>query len=717
MIEPDRTPWHALPVGEVAAGLGADPEQGLAAGEAARRLERHGPNQFKAAPRDPRWRAFLRQFQDLMILILLVAAVVSLLISGEWETPLAIAVVVLLNATIGFVQESRAEASLEALRRMTVTTATVRRHGRLTRLDAKELVPGDLVVVEAGDRVPADGRLLSAASLEVQESELTGEAQPAVKSATAPVEKEAPPADRTNALFMNTSVTRGRGEMLVTATGMATETGRIADLLATAEPAPTPLQRQINALSRTLALISAVVVAVVIVLGLIRGQEAGVLFVTAVSLAVAAIPEGLPAVVAFTLAMGTDRLARHGAIVKRLSSVETLGSTSQICTDKTGTFALVCGAAVLVGSSTVMAFGNQPDARPLDPLGWALLAAMALALAWLPGRPAPALAVSAGAAAAFFALGHALALWPVPALIALFCVIAAGHRAAGWTGAAFLIAVPALAVVVRPELDRLVATVVWALIVLVVAQPAEVSRARRAYTAEVERRAADAERTREEEALRRAQEERLRVARELHDVTSHTVSVIALHAAVAAEAVDRAGGPAEARAAIEVIRTASRQALAEMKTVLGVLRPDTGPGPGPGSSDARRPLPGVGRLPALLENAGLPVALHVAGPPRPLPPAADLTVYRVVQEALTNTLRHAGATRSEVTLTYEAEGVTVRIDDDGHGLAVHHPGENGHAPGGHGLTGMAERVAAVGGRLTTGDGPHGGFRVTAWLPA
>ncbi|MEV1002311.1 cation-translocating P-type ATPase [Nonomuraea sp. NPDC050202] len=340
MIEPDRTPWHALPAGEVAVMLQAAPEQGLSAGEAARRLDRHGPNRLREAAREPRWRAFLHQFQDLMIVILLVAAVVSLLISREWETPLAIAVVVLLNATIGFVQESRAEASLEALRKMTSTVATVRRDGRLARLDATELVPGDVVVVEAGDRVPADGRLLSAAALEVRESELTGEAQPVAKSATARVEEGAPPADRTNALFMNTSVTRGRGEMLVTATGMATETGRIAGLLASAKPAPTPLQRQISTLSRTLALISAVVVTVVVVLGLVRGQEFGVLFVTAVSLAVAAIPEGLPAVVAFTLAMGTDRLARRGAIVKRLSSVETLGSTSQICTDKTGTLTL-----------------------------------------------------------------------------------------------------------------------------------------------------------------------------------------------------------------------------------------------------------------------------------------------------------------------------------------------------------------------------------------
>ncbi|MFI6294713.1 cation-translocating P-type ATPase [Nonomuraea sp. NPDC050790] len=383
------TPWHALPVGEVVARLEAVPEQGLPDGEAARRLERHGPNQLAEVARDPRWRAFLRQFQDLMIVILLIAAVVSLLISHEWETPVAIAVVVLLNATIGFVQESRAEASLEALRRMTVTTATVRREGRLARLDARELVPGDVVVVEAGDRVPADGRLLSAASLEVRESELTGEAQPAVKSATAEVEEDAPLADRSNVLFMNTSVTRGRGEMLVTATGMGTETGRIADLIAAAKPAPTPLQRQINVLSRTLALISAVVVAVVIVLGLVRGQEPDVLFVTAVSLAVAAIPEGLPAVVAFTLAMGTERLTRRGAIVKRLSSVETLGSTSQICTDKTGTLTLnqmtarelaLVGRRFTVSGSGYDTAGRilSTDGRPPPPTLDQALTAMAL---------------------------------------------------------------------------------------------------------------------------------------------------------------------------------------------------------------------------------------------------------------------------------------------------------------------------------------------------
>ena len=316
------------------------PPTGLSSAEAQRRLERYGPNRLAEAPKEPRWRAFLRQFQDLLIIILLIAAVVSLLVSREWETPIAIAVVVLLNATIGFVQESKAEASLDALRQMSVMTG----HGAPRRADRairrRELVPGDVVVVEAGDRVPADGRLLSATSLEIQESMLTGEAQPSAKSASAEVAEDAALGDRANTVYMNTAVTRGRGEVLVTATGMQTETGRIADMLHAAKPGPTPLQRQINTLSRTLAIIAGGVIVVVFVLGLIRGQEFGELFVSAVSLAVAAIPEGLPAVVAFTLAMGTGRLAKRGAIVKRLASVETLGSTSQICTDKTGTLTL-----------------------------------------------------------------------------------------------------------------------------------------------------------------------------------------------------------------------------------------------------------------------------------------------------------------------------------------------------------------------------------------
>jgi Ca2+-transporting ATPase len=362
-----RRGWHAMALPDVVVALDVVPAAGLSSAEAARRLERYGPNRLADASREPRWRVFLRQFQDLLILILLAAAVVSLVVSREWETPVAIAVVVLLNATIGFVQESRAEASLEALKRMLVTTATVRRDGRIVRLDASELVPGDVVVLEAGDRVPADGRLLDSTSLEVQESSLTGEAQPVTKSADAEVNEDAPLGDRVTAVFMNTMVTRGRGEAVVTATGMDTEMGRIAGLLQGTRPGQTPLQRQIDTLGKTLAVMAGLVIVFVFVVGLVRGLDFADLFVSAVSLAVAAIPEGLPAVVAFTLAMGTGRLAKQGAIVKRLASVETLGSTSQICTDKTGTLTLneMTAREMLLARRrfTVTGQGYGPDGR------------------------------------------------------------------------------------------------------------------------------------------------------------------------------------------------------------------------------------------------------------------------------------------------------------------------------------------------------------------
>ncbi|MFI6297319.1 calcium-translocating P-type ATPase, PMCA-type [Nonomuraea sp. NPDC050790] len=332
--------WYAIDAAETAERQQVDPAVGLGGAEAVRRREEHGANRLPEAPREPRWHAYLRQFQDLLILTLIGAAVVSFVVTREWETPAIIVLVVILNATIGFVQESRAEASLEALRKMLHTEATVLRDGAAMRLDAADLVPGDVVDLEAGDRVPADGRLVSSASLEVQESALTGEAEPSAKSAEAVVPRDAPLADRSTAVFMNTTVTRGHARLIVTATGASTEIGQIAGLLQQTKQAPTPLQRQIDALGKTLALIALAVIAVVFVLGLLRGQPLGELFMTAVSLAVATVPEGLPAVVAFTLAMGTARLAKRGAIVKRLASVETLGSTSQICTDKTGTLTL-----------------------------------------------------------------------------------------------------------------------------------------------------------------------------------------------------------------------------------------------------------------------------------------------------------------------------------------------------------------------------------------
>ena len=333
-------PPHRRDPQNVVEQFGVDPAVGLSIEDAASRLQLHGPNELAATPRVPAWRRLLGQFTDLLILILIGAAVVAYLVSGELKTPLVVLTVVLFNAIIGFVQENRAERSLDALRDMLVASARVRRGGRLANLATSELVPGDIVVVEAGDRIPADGRLLAANSLEIEEAPLTGESQPVVKNTAALVSAEVPLGDRRCMAYMNTTVTRGRAEMVVTATGMQTEIGHIAGLLNSTETERTPLQVQLDRLAHSLAKLAGGIVALVFAIGLARGESFGDLILTAVALAVAAIPEGLPAVTAVTLALGVGKMAKHHAIVKRLASVETLGCTSVICSDKTGTLTL-----------------------------------------------------------------------------------------------------------------------------------------------------------------------------------------------------------------------------------------------------------------------------------------------------------------------------------------------------------------------------------------
>ncbi len=333
---------HTRPAADVAARLDVDPARGLSEGEVTRRRAAVGANRLAEAPSEPRWKMFLAQFANVLIIVLLVAALVSLVVTRELATPLFIVFVVLFNATLGYVQESRAEASLEALRRMLVTRSRVIREGQVLEVDAEDLVPGDIVIVESGDKVGADGRILTAANLEAEESALTGESEPVPKNPEPVDDVDAPLGDRRCSMFMNTTVTRGRGEMVVTATGMDTQVGQLAGLLRETSPGPTPLQQQLDVLGRNLAIGAGIVVVLVFAITIARAGFANldVLFLSAVSLAVAAIPEGLPAVVAFTLAVGTTRMARHGAIVKRLASVETLGGTSQICSDKTGTLTL-----------------------------------------------------------------------------------------------------------------------------------------------------------------------------------------------------------------------------------------------------------------------------------------------------------------------------------------------------------------------------------------
>ncbi|PXW25879.1 UNVERIFIED_CONTAM: Ca2+-transporting ATPase [Williamsia faeni] len=335
-----RDTWFTRSTTDVETAFGVDPATGLTATSAADRLGKHGPNLLTEAAKDPGWKKIARQLTDQMTIVLMIAAAVSALVSHEWETPVVILAVIIFNTVLNYVQEARAENSLQALRDMAVANSRVRRDGRLQEVARSELVPGDVVLLEAGDSVPADGRIVEAANVQVAESALTGESQPVEKFVDTLDDASLPLADRTNMLYMNTALTRGRAAIVVTGTGMDTEIGAIATLLGEAGGDKTPLQRRIDRLAQTLTIIALVVVTLVFAMGLINGDSWTDLLLTAVSLAVATIPEGLPAVVAFTLAMGASRLAQRGAIVKQLSAVETLGSTADIATDKTGTLTL-----------------------------------------------------------------------------------------------------------------------------------------------------------------------------------------------------------------------------------------------------------------------------------------------------------------------------------------------------------------------------------------
>ncbi|MDX1693312.1 MAG: HAD-IC family P-type ATPase [Ketobacteraceae bacterium] len=338
MPDPDFSA-HAQPIVAVADRLGVQADTGLSGEEASRRLRQQGPNVLAEVPPRSPWQVFISQFRSLLILILIGAACLAAFI-GNLKDAIVIFVVVLINCSVGFYQEYRAERSLAALRSMLPARTRVRREGRKHEIRADELVPGDIVLLEAGDHVPADGRLMVAAGLEADESALTGESQPVAKDETALVEQQAAIGDRSNMLYMNTMVTRGRAEMLVTATGVHTEMGRLSEELAITEEPPTPLQLQLDSLGKRLGLIALVLVALLAYLEWLRGDDITEIMLAAIALGVAAIPEGLPVVVTVTLALGMQKMARQKAIVKRLASVETLGCTTVICSDKTGTLTL-----------------------------------------------------------------------------------------------------------------------------------------------------------------------------------------------------------------------------------------------------------------------------------------------------------------------------------------------------------------------------------------
>ncbi|MEW6193031.1 MAG: cation-translocating P-type ATPase [Bacillota bacterium] len=328
--------WHTMEVEQVLKELKTDLDGGLTPEEAKNRLERYGPNELRERKKKTPFMMFLDQFKDFMIIILIAAAVISGVI-GEPADTIAIIVIVILNAVIGFVQEYRAEKAMAALKKMAAPTATVIRGGAPLSIPAAQLVPGDLVTFEAGKIVPADIRLIEAAQLRVEEAALTGESVPVEKHTKRLPDKTLPVGDRKNMVFKGTVISYGRGAGVVVATGAETELGRIAAMLQEEEEVKTPLQKRLANFGQKLALAVLVICAVVFGLGLLRGEPPILMFLTAVSLAVAAIPEALPAVVTISLALGAKKMVAQNALIRKLPAVETLGSVTYICSDKTGT--------------------------------------------------------------------------------------------------------------------------------------------------------------------------------------------------------------------------------------------------------------------------------------------------------------------------------------------------------------------------------------------
>ena len=332
------SPW-AMEVPAVLSALATDSDRGLSGAEAARRLTSTGPNELRSDPPPSVWKIALTQLADPMNLMLLAVAVVSLLIAQQ-STAILVALLVLLNLVLGTRQELAARASIDALSKMQVPQARVVRDGSLQLIDATSVVPGDVLQLESGDIVPADGRILRAATLETQEAALTGESAPVGKSAATLAGDDVSLGDRSNMLFQNTAVTRGTGSMVVTTTGMSTEVGRIADMLTSVKAVESPLQKELNSLTRVIGLLAWGAVAVIVVVGLGRGQAVEDVLLLGVAMALSAIPTGLPTFVQMMLSYGASQLAQAKAVVKSLPDVETLGSTSAINTDKTGTLTL-----------------------------------------------------------------------------------------------------------------------------------------------------------------------------------------------------------------------------------------------------------------------------------------------------------------------------------------------------------------------------------------
>jgi Ca2+-transporting ATPase len=327
--------WHTLTIDESYRELESQ-ANGLAHTEVMERTLKYGPNELQASHRISPWEILLEQFKNVLILILLGATTISLFLGHGIES-VVIAVIVLFAVVLGFIQEYRAERALEALKQMAAPTATVLRDGREVKIPSRDLVPGDVIILHTGDRVPADARILEAVNLQVEEAALTGESVPVEKHVRALENEDLPVGDRRNMVYAGTAVTYGRGRALVVSTAMQTEFGKIAQLLQTIETGRTPLQHNLDKVGTVLARVAFVVVTLIVVLGLLRGQPFIDMLIFGIALAVAVVPEALPAVVTISLAIGVQKMVKRNALIRRLPAVETLGSTSVICSDKTGT--------------------------------------------------------------------------------------------------------------------------------------------------------------------------------------------------------------------------------------------------------------------------------------------------------------------------------------------------------------------------------------------
>ncbi len=331
-----KTAWYQLSSDEALSQLGSSPETGLGPEEAAARLEKNGPNELIDRGGKGILKILLEQLTGPMVIILGVSAAVSVILQ-HYKDAVVILVIVVLNTILGFTQEYRAEKAMEALKKMAVPRVKVKRGGHVTEISARELVPGDIIQLEAGNSVPADGRLLESINLHVQEAVLTGESEPVEKKITPLTGDNLVVGDRRNSIFSGTIVTYGRGTAVITETGMNTELGKIAAMLQSVGVEATPLQRRLAQVGKYLAIAAIVIVLIVIALGVLRGDDFRLLFMTAISMAVAAVPEGLPTVVTIALSLGAQRMLKRKALIRKLPAVETLGSVTVICSDKTGT--------------------------------------------------------------------------------------------------------------------------------------------------------------------------------------------------------------------------------------------------------------------------------------------------------------------------------------------------------------------------------------------